>query len=402
MRVLFLSDLETAGGASIAASRLANGLASEGVEVLRYFGITNSQIPAESVTWQGRYVGLPRGIEVGISGLKRLAPALAGVVSRPLARVILLEALRESRFDILHVHALQNSNWNHATLAALDPDLPTVWTFHDCWGFSPESHLYRDMEGAMVRLKPDGRDRARAQRGRLDYFRSRRRLRLVANSRATSTKAEEHLAIPTEVIHCGLPLELYRPLDPSAARDLLGLPRDALVLGFSADSTSDQVKGYKVLQEALRQLDRPDVWALAMGLSRVGDQTRGGVTIRSLGRVDNPRLQAIVYSACDAFVMPSLAEALGQVAMEAIACGTPVVGSNVGGIPEVVLPGESGWLFPAGDAEALARQFRWLASHREEARRLSGTCRGLAERQWGLKRQAESYLKVYRELIPGL
>src|SRR6202012_1951701 len=139
------------------------------------------------------------------------------------------------------------------------------------------------------------------------------------------------------------------------------------VLGFSADSSSDPVKGYAVFEAALKRIRHPNVWAVAMGSMSVGDRAIGAVKVRQLGRVDNPRLQAIVYSAADAFVMPSLAEALGQVAMESIACGTPVIGSDTGGIPDVVIPGVSGWLFPPADVDALAVLIEHLADKPEEA-----------------------------------
>jgi glycosyltransferase involved in cell wall biosynthesis len=124
----------------------------------------------------------------------------------------------------------------------------------------------------------------------------------------------------------------------------------------------------------------------------------GQCSIRLLGRVDNPRFLSIVYSAADVIVCPSLDEAFGQVAMESVACGTPVVASSVGGLPDIVQPGESGWLCPPGDAEALRRVLEELMSHRERPRLLRSSCRHRAERSWALERQADDYLRVYEDV----
>ncbi len=85
--------------------------------------------------------------------------------------------------------------------------------------------------------------------------------------------------------------------------------------------------------------------------------------------------------------------------MEAIACGTPVLASNVGGLPDIVQPGESGWLFPPGDADALRRAIEDLMAKREQARLLRSACRNLAEHSWPLDRQASEYLRLYEEVI---
>jgi len=399
MRVLFLSDLETAGGAAIAASRLANGLALEGVEVLRFFGTKATHQSGEPVHWHARYVGLPRAPEIAINGLKRVFPRTAVTLARRLARAYLLRAVRETRFDLLHVHAIHNSCWTHAALARLPSALPTVWTFHDFWGFSPESYRFKTLEGKEIRLKPDGLNREVSQEWRLRYFGSRERLRLVANSRATATYAETCLHVPTRVIPYGLALDIYQPIDRASARRALGLPTEAFILGFSADTISEPVKGYRVLHEALRQLDDAGIWAISMGSSAVGDSSVGNVTVRALGRIDNPRVQAIVYSAADAFVIPSLAEALGQVAMEAISCGTPVIASDTGGIPDLVIPDQSGWLFPVADIAALRAIIERLLRDRDTSERLRHSCRALAESSWDLRRRARDYLDVYRDLL---
>ena len=334
------------------------------------------------------------------SGIRRVVPSLARGIGTAVASRILRTAVRNLQFDILHVHAIhQNPYWNHQTLAELPADIPTVWTFHDFWGFSPESYRFQDLDGSWIRTKPDGTDREVAIRRRLDYFGTRLHLRLVGNSAATAHLAKEALKIDVKTIHCGLPLEQYMPLPRAAARLSLGIPLDAFVLGFSADTTSDPIKGFKVLEAALAQLDVTGVHALAVGSRAWKDYQIGSAQVRSLGRIDNPRLQAIVYSAANVFVVPSLAEALGQVAMESIACGTPVLAARTGGLVDVVVPDQTGWLFEVGNSSELHGLLQSIARNCSNTNRLHETCRRFAEDHWSLEEKAEEYLGLYRELL---
>jgi glycosyltransferase involved in cell wall biosynthesis len=400
MRVVFVSDLETMGGAAIAASRIANGLARRGVKVTKVFGTPSSYAYGEAASWESLYAGLPRPAEVVVNGLKRLQPGLARRIGRGIAGPRLLRTLAGLEYDVLHVHAIHNSLWNHETLAHLPADAPTVWTFYDHWPFSPQSYLYKTSDGSLARLKPDGDDAEQAMRVRRDYFRSRSRLRLIAPSRALAASAREGLGLDAEVIYFGMSLDLFTPIDPMAARRALSLPEDAFVIGYAADYRGDPIKGFEVLQRAVSALEKPS-FGLAVGSGTPGDDRVGKCSIRLLGRIDNPRLQAIVYSAADVFVVPSLEEGFGQVAMESIACGTPIVASNVGGLPEVGVPGETGWLFPPGDADALRRQLEDLMADPSRARRLRPACRAYAEQAWPLERQADDYIRVYSELLQG-
>jgi glycosyltransferase involved in cell wall biosynthesis len=402
VRVLFLSDLETLGGAGLSASRLAAGLAAKGVEVTRFFNNPARAPHLEPVTWTSRYVGPARPAEVVLNGARRIFPQVSRAAGRALSGLLLRKAIAETRFDLLHIHSIQNCDWSHEVLGTLDGSLPTVWTFHDCWSFAAESQRYRDLDGHDVRLKPDGDDREAALRMRKRYFDSRKHLALIANSEFTAREADKLLGIRPEVILPGTPLSRFRPVPREAARQSLRLPVDANVLLFVADNPSDPLKGFEVLRRALGRLDREDVILMVAGEAPANLPAAGRAQLRSFGRVLAPELLAIVYSAADALVVPSLAEGLGMVSMESIACGTPVVGSAVGGIPEVVLPETTGWLVPPGQPEALVRRLTELFAEPAARSAMAARCRPYAEAHWSIERHVEQHLALYSRLLAHL
>lgn len=113
-----------------------------------------------------------------------------------------------------------------------------------------------------------------------------------------------------------------------------------------------------------------------------------------VGEVPQAQLAERMRRAC-VFVLPSLSEGLGRVVVEAMATGTPVVASRVGGIPEVVQDGLAGFLVPPGDEAALAERLRWVLGHPREAEAMGRQMRELARSFFS----PEAYLAGYQRLF---
>lgn len=118
-----------------------------------------------------------------------------------------------------------------------------------------------------------------------------------------------------------------------------------------------------------------------------------------MGRIDSPELLSLIYSAADIFVIPSLQEAFGQTALEALACGTPVVGFRVGGIPDMVRSGVTGVLAEPANVTDMAEKIRWMAKHPEERIRMGSNARNMVEREFSLSTQAGKYVELYKSLL---
>jgi D-inositol-3-phosphate glycosyltransferase len=118
-----------------------------------------------------------------------------------------------------------------------------------------------------------------------------------------------------------------------------------------------------------------------------------------LGAVDHERLP-LFYSAADVCVVPSFYESFGLVALEAMACGTPVVASRVGGLAGTVRDGETGYLIPWRCPEPFAERLELLLDNEELRRAMGHSAREAVERyRWG--NVAEAVVAIYRELIEG-
>ena len=123
--------------------------------------------------------------------------------------------------------------------------------------------------------------------------------------------------------------------------------------------------------EALAGVDAASIGLLTWG-GDIGAHVPDGVAHRHCGRIFDDHLLKLLYSAADIFVCPSRADNLPNTILEGLACGTPAIGSNIGGIPDMVIPDKTGWLYE-GDSptqctlalkQAMADRERWGAFQR--------------------------------------
>ena len=137
----------------------------------------------------------------------------------------------------------------------------------------------------------------------------------------------------------GIDPSQYRPVEKQQARAILGLPQERKLVLFSAmNATYDMNKGFAYLEEALRRLSG-DGWHASMELVVVGQATppvpvNTGIANHFLGVLRDEVSMRLAYSAADVTVMASAQENLPNSIMESLACGTPVVAFNVGGVPD--------------------------------------------------------------------
>ncbi len=316
--------------------------------------------------------------------------------------------------DVLHLHNLHGYYFDLRALPGISRRLPTVLTMHDPWLLT--GHCAHPFDctrwqtgcgdcpdlGVYVPIRKDAS--ARNWQLKRDVLR-RSRLGLVSPSRWLFRMVEETLplgdALRARVIPNGVDVGIFKPGDRREARAVLGLPDDATILLAAAEMLDDNpFKDFATLRDALPRIaaNRPDrLLLLALGASRAVEPIPG-VEVLPRPFVDDAEKVALHYQAADVYVHAARAENLPLTIIEAMACGIPVVASDVGGIGELVLDGQTGSLVPAGDTAALASAVSTLLADadRREAFGRTGTERVRAG--FTLTRQADAYLDWYAEL----
>jgi glycosyltransferase involved in cell wall biosynthesis len=218
--------------------------------------------------------------------------------------------------------------------------------------------------------------------------------RVVTNSEDTAGLVRD-LGVEPIVVSPGVDLARFRPGDQGAARKRTGLPADARIALFCGRLID--VKGADTFAEAM---DSAHGWLGVM--VGVGDLARTieerHQAIRLVGRVASAAVPEWLRSA-DVVVVPSRRESLGLVAIEALACGVPVVASRVGGLVETIDHGVTGLLIPPADPGAIVDALRTLED--DELRARLGAAAPASVERHSIAQSTEAMDAVWRALTSG-
>ncbi len=318
--------------------------------------------------------------------------------------------INNSSADVCHLHWINHEMMSVEDLANINK--PIVWTLHDMWAFCGGEHYSEDFRWR------DGYDHNNrpAYEGGFDLNRwvwNRKRkawkrpMHIVAPSRWLAECARESKLMqgwPISVVNNALDTEVWRPVDKAFARALFGLPKDVPILLFGAlGGTADPRKGFDLLLAALENL-RGKIEGLEVvvfGQLAPKETIDFGFPVRYVGRLNDDLALAILYSAVDAMIVPSRQDNLPNTGVEAMACGTPVVAFDAGGLTSIVKHLQTGYLAKPFDPASLAEGIIWVLSDKKRHASLS-----LASRQWALNHfsysvVAEQYHKIYELALRG-
>lgn len=313
--------------------------------------------------------------------------------------------------DVVHVHWIGHGFL--PTHALGDIQCPVVWTFHDSWAFTGGCHLpfdcvrYRQSCGSCPQLRSHSEnDLSRWTWRAKERSWRRSNITVVSPSAWLAECARESSLFKDrriEVIPNGLDLNVFRPVDRKFARQALGLPPDKKLILFGAiGSTTDTNKGFHLLQPALQQLgsilqDKAEI--VIFGATEPKVPLVLGLPAHYIGHLNDDVSLVLAYSAADVFVAPSLSENLPNTIMEAMACGTPSVAFNVGGIPDLIDHKENGYLARPYEPEDLAMGITWVLEDDERWASLSTRTREKVELEFDIRSVAQRYIDVYQSLM---
>lgn len=276
---------------------------------------------------------------------------------------------------------------------------PVVWTLHDMFPYLGGFHYDIDLDANPAFSALENKY-ARIKKETLSTL----HYAVAGNSRWNTGKAAE-----SEVFRnarsfqtIGYPVDtgIYRATTKPLAAKCLGLPEGHLILGFACENLNNPRKGLDLLIAALNRLPadvQSKICCLSFGRENP-DIRLESVRMIQLGTINQPQLKSIVYSAMDYFIIPSRAEAFGLTAIEAMACGTPVLAANTGGLPEIVQD-NTGFIFAPDHIESLL-ECLLNAFHKSAGQRQQMADHAIEEMQhYTPHHTASQYISLYENLL---
>jgi glycosyltransferase involved in cell wall biosynthesis len=411
-----------ASGSGVAALRLHQGLLAQGVSSRLWHKPARRQTATAGrptaveplalrgqTNWRDRWRAIRRKLRT--KRALRGRPADLEIFTSPATGAPTPYDALPMTGNILHLHWINRwLDWP-SFFSSIPDAMPIVWTLHD---MNPITGGCHHADGCTAFHSRCGNcpQLAQPHRGIHDIARqgfdvklqsyANKNLHIVTPSRwlqqhARSSRLMENATVQT--IYNGLDARKFRPLDKRQARRELGLPSDKTIIAFGAASQKNRRKGMPEFFQAISSLEnRANLLCLGFGERADLSGQDGLPEVHATGYLNTPEQMARVYSAADLYVMPSLGENMPQTVIESMACGTPVVAFRVGGIPEVVIPGQTGLLAELSDCADLAAQVQWMIDRPHERQEMGARGRQRIEADFDLEQQTGKYIRLYESL----
>ncbi len=384
LQVAVINDIGDRYGAGIAQARIVAGLQQAG----------------HHVTWA----------QFGID-----QHAAAATISD---NVALKRWLADVAPDLVIVGNLHGANVDPLLVSIVAETSPTIWVLHDFWpltGRCAYTAGCTKFRTGCDHTCPTPSEYPPLEPGRIAEAWAAKRLVLsmdqpptfaayspsaaaFARSAFVSDSGVAGVVPNVDEFRIGIPVETYCVQDRAECRQRLGLPLDRFIILFSAASIQDKRKGAEHLFDALRRFGPEDkITCCVLGhLSSAIELP--SMDVRSMGFVDDPRQIAMIYAAADVFVGPSFEETLGQVFIEAAACGTPAIGYPVTGVRDAIRDGITGRRAAAVGSDYLEQAIRELHGDTDLRAKLAAWGRIYVENEWSIEAAYRQLFLMLRRL----
>lgn len=413
MKVLHLSTYDTSGGAARAACRLHKGLLTGGIDsqmlVQDKLGNDTTIIGSQGNfgKFSGRYLR-PRIDTLPIKVYRHHSTSPFHFQWIPST---ILRKIKAIDPDIVHLHWINDGMISIEELSNINK--PIIWTLHDMWPFTGGCHYageciqFINKCGNCPQLDSNCTwDLSRFNLIRKNRSWSNSDISIITPSHWLSECARNSFLFRNnriEIIPNGIDLDLFHPISKVIARKVLKLPENNKIILFGAvRSTSDRRKGFHFLQPALKKLSEEfseKIELVIFGASKPVPAPDFSFDCRYIGALNDEISLAILYSAADLFICPSLEDNLPNTIVESLACGTPCVAFNIGGMPDMIGHMKNGYLSEPYNPIDLAHGIKWILSDPIRHASLALTARSDAEKSFDIKKTAQRYLSLYTELL---
>lgn len=421
MRVFHVSYSDTMGGASRAAFRINQALN-------RKTAVESKMLVRARYSHDESVLAFPHSMGP-LSSPKRLFRRMVSkkrekkwsefsapdntYFSRADIQTDLLTAITNQQHDIIHLHWMGKDTLSIEEIGQINK--PVVWTLHDMWPFCGAEHYVPDVSDARFKVGYKSDNRPEGETG-LDMNRSvwerkmvawKSPMTIVCPSLWLAGCARASALFKTcQIVHIPYPLDIetWHPQGQKAARALLGIPEEGkLVVLFGAiGGETDLRKGADLLHEAMQILsDRGEenLHLVVFGQSEPERTNSLPYPVTYLGRLQEDMSMLAAYNAADLMVVPSRQDNLPLTAMEAQACGVPVVAFNIGGLPEIIEHQRSGCLAVPFDTGALADSIAWVLTDPDRRRALGEAARAKVLKEYSEAVIAQKYASLYEQVL---
>lgn len=416
MRVLIVNTSERMGGAAIAANRLMDALRNNGIQAkmlvrdkqtdqITVIGLRKSMWKIWQFVWER--------ILIWKANHFKKHNLFAVDIANTGTDITVLPEFQQA--EIIHLHWINQGMLSLKDLRKiLLSGKPVVWTMHDMWPCTGICHHARECNKYHQECQHCPYIYKGGSKKDISYqvFKTKQELYQLAPitfitcSQWLKERASQSALLTNHsVINIPNPINtgLFKPRDKQDARQKRNLPTDKKLILFGSAKITDKRKGIDYFIESCKILAEkyPEVlneWGVVV-YGKESELLKPLVPfeVYPLNYISSEKELVDIYNAVDLFVTPSLEENLPNTIMEAMACGIPCVGFNVGGIPEMIDHLHNGYVADYKSAEDFANGIHWALSEGEYPSLSEAACRKVLT-SYSESAIAKRYIEVYNKL----
>lgn len=415
MRVLIINTSERIGGAAIAANRLMEALKNNGIKTKML--VRDKQTDQISVvelkkSWWKVWQFIWERVVIWQANHFKKHNLFAVDIANTGTNITALPEFTQA--DVIHLHWINQGMLSLTDIRRIiQSGKPIVWTMHDMWPFTGICHYAGDCDKYATQChncpqlyKGSKKDIAYRTFQKKKKLFEGAQITFVACSRWLESLAKKSDLIKGQTI-TNIPnainTNLFKPRDKKQAREKCHLPQDKKLLLFGSVKITDKRKGIDYLVSACKQIasSYPD-FSKELGVVVFGNQAEQYASlfpfpIYPMNYVSNEKELVDIYNAVDLYVTPSLQDNLPNTIVEAMACGIPCIGFNVGGIPQMIDHLHNGYVAEYQSSNDLANGIHWALTEGEYESLSEEACRK-AVSSYSESTIAKKYVEIYNKI----
>lgn len=388
MKVCVISDFAKTGGAATAADRIARSFFENGCEVHRI-----SSDGCMTSPFNEYVLDVSRKFKLFsmLSSNSMISSFLPRLRKKDL-HAQLDKKLSAIKPDWINLHNFHGADWPMELAELSLSHSPTSWTLHDCSTFLGSyypSHCHKPYPKKAKELEQFW---TRLHKSKLSKFFS-----FIAPSKWMEQSAKQSYwnKFNSSVVPYPIFKEYSPHIAPQACKQALGIDPSKTVILSSAGNLNEPRKGGQILKEIIFDKKFKESQFILMGEFKTENKLPKNV--HTLGFIKDDELKRIAYCAADLTLHPAPIDNLPNSVIESIACNTPVLGFNTGGLPDMVITNKTGWLVDKISFDALSQKLKEIINHRAfSSKELSFSC--LTEIFFDPRNIFNDYMKHFHSL----
>ena len=317
--------------------------------------------------------------------------------------------INNSNADIVHLHWIQNEMLSIEDISKIKK--PIVWTLHDMWAFCGAEHYTNNnrwQKGYNYNNRPTFKigfdlNKWTWKRKKKSW---RNSIQIITPSNWLANCARQSKLMSNwqiSVIPYPIKTDIFKPLNKKNVRKQLNLSTNKSIILFNAlRGQRDHRKGFDLLVKALNHFKNnqksKSFELVVVGQSKPKSPLNLSFSINYMGHIYDDLSLNLIYNLADVVIIPSRQDNLPLVALEAQACGIPVVSFNVGGLSDIIDHKKTGFLAKAFDTKDLANGIKFFLDQRE-SKILRKRIRKKMLEQYSFSTVAEKYKLIYKKIL---